>query len=191
DAGHGTRVVSAGQHTVHPVCLLSHRIRSALDDRVDSRVDGVEAPQRCVRYLTGRCFARSYEASDFACRQLPEFTHRVAPSTKTLLAWLRHFVTSRVETFRRSSGRRVASKGSAARKPRAHIPLYGVAVATRRRLGDTCLNAARLSPLFNIRLTNAQKENISFPGWPRACKGLRAMEMRIVQANETVESVAA
>jgi len=66
-AGQGTRVVSAGQQTVHPVCLLSHQIRSAVDDRGDPRVDGVEPLQRCVRYLTGRHFARAYEASDLAC----------------------------------------------------------------------------------------------------------------------------
>jgi hypothetical protein len=67
NAGQGTRIVSAGQQTVHSVCLLSHQIRSALDDRGDPRVDGVEALQRCVRYLTGRHLARPYEASDFAC----------------------------------------------------------------------------------------------------------------------------
>jgi hypothetical protein len=66
-AGQGTRVVSSGQHTVHLVCLLSHKIRSAVDDRIDPRVDGVEALQRGVRYLTGRHFARPYEASDFTC----------------------------------------------------------------------------------------------------------------------------
>jgi hypothetical protein len=66
-AGQGTRVVSAGQHTVHPVCLLSHQIRSAVDDRVDPRVDGVEPLQRCLGYLTGRHFACPYKASDFAC----------------------------------------------------------------------------------------------------------------------------
>jgi hypothetical protein len=66
-AGQETRVLSAGQQTVHPVCLLSHQTRSALDDRGDLRVDGVESLQRRVRYLAGRYFARPYEASDFVC----------------------------------------------------------------------------------------------------------------------------
>src|SRR5262245_65091669 len=41
-AGQGTRVDSARHHTVHAVCPLSHQVRSAVDDRVDPRVDGVE-----------------------------------------------------------------------------------------------------------------------------------------------------
>lgn len=65
-AGEGTRVASAGQQTVDSVCLLSHQIRSALDDRGNLRVDGVEPFERRVRHLKGRHFARSYEASDFA-----------------------------------------------------------------------------------------------------------------------------
>src|SRR5262249_52957533 len=36
-----------------------------------------------------------------------------------------------------------------------------------------------------------RRKTVSFQGWPCACKGLRAMEMRIVQRNETVEVVAA
>jgi hypothetical protein len=85
-AGQGARVVPAGQHTVHPVCLLSHLIRSAVNNCVDLRVDGVEALQRCVRYLTSRHFERPYEASDFACRQLPEFIHRISFLPKSLVA---------------------------------------------------------------------------------------------------------
>jgi hypothetical protein len=66
-AGEGTRVVPTCQHIVYPVCLFSYQIRSAVDDRVDLRVDGVEPLQRCVRYLTGGDLASPNEASDFAC----------------------------------------------------------------------------------------------------------------------------